>query len=57
MLAVHVCPLWQEESGQRVVGLSVRDDHPPVVGWVNVGMVRLGDEVRLFLLTKAASDG
>ena len=56
-LAVHTCPLWQEPDGDRTIGLSVREDHPHVVGWVNVGMIRIGGEVRLFLLTRDATDG
>jgi hypothetical protein len=54
MLAVQTCPLWQEEDGSTCVGLTLREDHPPVIGWVNVAIIEFEGQPRLLLLTLAA---
>lgn len=54
-LAVHTCPLWEEPTGQRRIGMDHEPDHPPVVGWVNLHEVEIDGERRLFLLTLDAT--
>lgn len=51
MLAIHTVPLWEERDGSLTLGVKQRVDHPPVVGWCNLARIRLGGEVRWFLLT------
>lgn len=55
LLAVHTVPLWQEDDGSRTLGIKPRADHPPVVGWCNLARIRIGGEVRWFVLTLDAS--
>lgn len=55
LVAVHTVPLWQETDGSRTLGVAPREDHPPVVGWANAARIRIGDDVRWFLLTLDAA--
>lgn len=50
LLAVHTCPLWEEEDGTRRVGTAPEADHPQVVGWVNVLLVDVAGTVRQLLV-------
>lgn len=51
MLALHTVPLWQEEDGGLTLGMCHRPNHPPVVGWCNAALIRIGGDARWFLLT------
>jgi hypothetical protein len=55
LLELHVCPLW--EDGE--IGMYERPDHPPVIGWCNVGVFEMAGERREFLLVhyEEESDG
>lgn len=50
VLEVHTCPLWEDEDGSRRVGMEPEEDHPPVVGWVNVLVVDVDGDPRLLLV-------
>jgi hypothetical protein len=56
LLRVHVCPVWQEQDGSRRPGIDPDPDHPPVVGWCNVLVIRLGADVRRLLAVHYRSD-
>lgn len=52
LLAVHTCPLWEDEDGERRPGMDPEDDQPPVVGWCNVGIIELNGRSYRFLLAR-----
>lgn len=47
LLAVHTCPVWEEDDGSLSIGIEPREDHPPVIGWCNVLKVELAGEYHL----------
>lgn len=51
LLEIHTVPLWEEADGSLTLGMALRDDHPPVVGWCNAAIIQINGELRLFLLT------
>lgn len=54
LVAIHTVPIWRERDGSLSLGLKERKHHPPVVGWCNMARIRIGTEVRWFLLTDQA---
>jgi hypothetical protein len=54
LVAIDVCPVWEQPDGWRRPGIAHEPKHPPVVGWCNVLTVELADgEHRLLLTTDA----
>lgn len=51
MLEIHVCPLWEADDGEYIVGPEHCASHPPVVGWAAAALIILGGGSRWFLLT------
>jgi hypothetical protein len=55
MLAVHTCPLWEHQDGQRIIGINPCAHQLPVVGWCNAAHIAINGETRWFLLTLDAT--
>lgn len=55
-LAIHTCPVWEDQDGQRLIGFHpAQQPDPEVVGWVNVMVLELYGQQHELLLSGAAS--
>lgn len=50
LLEIHTCPLWEDERGNRIIGMHHDPRHPTVVGWVNVIVVSIDGKDYALLL-------
>lgn len=54
-LAIHTCPVWEDQDGQRLIGFHPADDpDPEVVGWMNVMVLEVHGQQHNIALTHAA---
>ena len=55
-IAVHTCPLVEEEDGWRRPYMEPEPDPPEHVGWCNVLIVEIAGERRLLLINLEIED-